>query len=90
MQEKSENECPAPVLIPSARAIVQSDPPVPKRDREEDMVIKKREKKEVPCFVCGRLSPESICLTCQARIQGEAIDKKQQREKKGRSDKERT
>jgi hypothetical protein len=52
------------------------------------MVIKKREKKKAPCLVCGRLSPESICLTCQAKIQGEAIDKKQQREKKGRSDKE--
>ena len=51
------------------------------------MVIKKGQKKETPCLICGKLATESICQRCQARIQGEAIDKKQEKEKKGRSDK---
>ena len=51
------------------------------------MVTKKTKVKEVQCLICGRLSPETICLTCQARVQGEAIEKKQEKEKKGRTDK---
>jgi len=50
------------------------------------MVVKKTQKKESPCLICGRQSAESICLSCQARIQGEAIEKKQEVEKKGRTD----
>jgi hypothetical protein len=49
--------------------------------------MKKKQKKEAPCLTCGRLSPETICLACQNRIQGEAIEKKQEVEKKGRTDK---
>ena len=41
--------------------------------------MKKAGKKEVPCLICGKRSPDSICLACKARIQGEAIEKKQQR-----------
>lgn len=51
------------------------------------MVIKKNEKKETPCLTCGKPSTESICPRCQARIQGEALDKKHEVEKKGRTDK---
>jgi len=53
------------------------------------MAMKKKGKKESPCMICGQLSPESICLACRNRIQGEAIEKKQQIEKKGRTEKER-
>lgn len=51
------------------------------------MVVKKTDKKESPCMICGKLSPQSICVACQQKVQGEALDKKQQREKKDRSDK---
>ena len=34
------------------------------------------EKKSV-CMICGKLSEVSICDSCKAQIQGEAIDKKQ-------------
>ena len=51
------------------------------------MIVKKTDKKDSPCLICGRLSPQSICLACQAKIQGEAIEKKQEVEKKGRTDK---
>ncbi len=54
------------------------------------MVVKKGEKKESPCMICGKLSAESICPACQQKVQGEALDKKQQQEKKGRTDKGRT
>lgn len=53
---------------------------------ERSVVIKKAQKKKAPCLICGHLSAESICLACQARIQGEAIEKKQEKEKKGRPD----
>ena len=51
------------------------------------MITKKTDKKETPCLLCGRPSPESICLSCQNRVQGEAIEKKQEQQKKGRTDK---
>jgi len=38
------------------------------------------EKKKV-CMICGKPSEVSICDTCKARIQGEALDKKQKIEK---------
>lgn len=53
------------------------------------MIVKKTDKKETPCLVCGRSAPQSICVACQQKIQGEMIEKKQEREKKGRSDKDR-
>jgi len=38
------------------------------------------EKKKV-CMICGKPSDLSICDTCKAQIQGEALDKKQKIEK---------
>jgi hypothetical protein len=52
------------------------------------VLVKKGQPKEVPCVVCGKPSPTTICPHCQARIQGEAVDKKIQIEKKGKTERE--
>ncbi|MEE9253207.1 MAG: hypothetical protein V3U74_07670 [Thermodesulfobacteriota bacterium] len=39
------------------------------------------EKKKV-CMVCGKPSEASICDSCKANIQGEALDRKQKVNKK--------
>ncbi len=41
------------------------------------------EKKKV-CMVCGKSSESSICDSCKAQIQGEALDKKQKIEREVR------
>ncbi len=41
------------------------------------------EKKRV-CMICGKPSEVSICDSCKAQIQGEAIDKKQKIEREVR------
>jgi hypothetical protein len=41
------------------------------------------EKKRV-CMICGKPSEVSICDTCKARIQGEALEKKQKIEREVR------
>jgi hypothetical protein len=41
------------------------------------------EKKKV-CMICGKPSEVSICDSCKAQIQGEAIDKKQKIDKEVR------
>jgi hypothetical protein len=41
------------------------------------------EKKKV-CMVCGKPSEVSICDSCKAQIQGEALDKKQKIEREVR------
>ena len=46
-------------------------------------LVKKGQCKEQPCIICGKPSCQTICPTCEARIQGEAIDKKTTIEKKG-------
>jgi hypothetical protein len=38
------------------------------------------EKKKV-CMICGKPSEATICDSCKAQIQGEAIDKKKKMEK---------
>lgn len=38
---------------------------------------------QVVCMVCGRPSGQSICLCCEVRIQGQAIELKHQEEKRG-------
>ena len=38
------------------------------------------ERKKV-CMICGKPSDVSICDSCKAQIQGEALDKKQKIEK---------
>jgi hypothetical protein len=42
------------------------------------------EKKKV-CMICGRPSEVSICDSCKAKVQGEAIDKKQKIEREVRT-----
>jgi len=37
--------------------------------------------KKKGCMICGKPSDVSICDTCKAQIQGEALDKKQKIEK---------
>ena len=49
-------------------------------------LVKKNQPKEMPCIVCGKPATQSICPTCEARIQGEAIEKKTGVEKKGRTE----
>jgi uncharacterized Zn finger protein (UPF0148 family) len=49
-------------------------------------LVKKSQPQQIPCIVCGKPTFQSICPTCEARIQGEAIEKKTDVEKKGRTD----
>jgi len=45
----------------------------------------KTEKKKT-CMICGKPSADIICESCKIRIQAEAIEKKQEIEKEGRTD----
>ena len=47
---------------------------------------KGQQPQEIPCLLCGKPSTQTICVTCEIRIQGEAIEKKREVEKKGRTD----
>jgi len=38
-------------------------------------------KKRQLCMLCGKPSPKTICDTCSARVQGEALHKKKKEEK---------
>ena len=49
-------------------------------------LVKRSEPKSTPCIVCGKPAHQTICPTCQARIQGEAIEKKTEVEKKGHTE----
>ncbi|MBI1911136.1 MAG: hypothetical protein HYS21_03965 [Deltaproteobacteria bacterium] len=46
---------------------------------------KEQEKKHV-CSVCGKPSDMTICHACEDRIRGEAVEKKHEAEKAGRTD----
>jgi predicted amidophosphoribosyltransferase len=48
------------------------------------------DKKKNHCMICGMESEKSICDACAAKVQGEAVDKKQKIEKKGKVDTGRT
>jgi hypothetical protein len=37
------------------------------------------------CIVCAQLSPELICANCRARIRGEALERKWNEERAGRT-----
>lgn len=52
------------------------------------MAEKKEEKggKKHICSVCGRPSDTTICHACEDRIRGEALEKKHEAEKAGRTD----
>lgn len=45
-----------------------------------------KEKKARVCTVCGKPSEKIICDNCEARIRGEALEKKIKDEKEGRTD----
>jgi len=49
-------------------------------------LIKKSQPSERPCIICGKPAFQTICPTCEARIQGEAIEKKTGIEKKGHTE----
>lgn len=49
-------------------------------------LMKKSQPAERPCIICGKPSHQTICPACEARIQGEAIEKKTVVEKKGRTE----
>jgi hypothetical protein len=49
-------------------------------------LVRKQQPQDRPCIICGKPAQESICPTCQARIQGEAIEKKTEVERKGRTE----
>ena len=49
-------------------------------------LIKKSQPAERPCIICGKPSHQTICPACEARVQGEAIEKKTVVEKKGRTE----
>lgn len=48
------------------------------------------DKKRNFCLICGKESEKSICDNCSLKVQGEAVDKKQKIEKKGKVDTGRT
>ncbi len=50
------------------------------------MPDEKGKKKVIHCLLCGKVSTQSICETCQIRVQGEALEHKQSVEKKGKID----
>lgn len=52
------------------------------------MIMKKGKKPDIRCMICGQPSQHSICQSCKAKVQGEAVDKKQKVEKKVRTEKE--
>lgn len=39
------------------------------------------QKKKSLCMLCGKPSPRSICETCSARVQGEAMHKKKKEDR---------
>jgi len=49
-------------------------------------LIKKSQPLERPCIICSKPSRQTICPACEARVQGEAIDKKTVIEKKGHTE----
>lgn len=42
--------------------------------------------KKKTCMVCGKPSADLICDSCKIKVQAEAIEKKREVEKEGRSD----
>ncbi len=46
---------------------------------------KEKEKKHV-CSICGKPSEATICYTCEEKIRGEALERKKEIDKAGRTD----
>lgn len=49
-------------------------------------LVKKTDPKEMFCIICGKATTQSICPNCEARIRGEAVEKKTEIEKKGHTE----
>lgn len=49
-------------------------------------LVKKSQPADRPCLICGKPAQRTICPGCEARIQGEAIEKKTVIEKKGHTE----
>jgi hypothetical protein len=49
--------------------------------KEKGMTEKKK-----TCMICGKPSVDTICESCKLKIQAEAVEKKQEIEKEGRTD----
>jgi len=47
---------------------------------------KKEEEKPLRCHICGKPSEASICHACEDRIRGEAVEKRKDTGKAGRTD----
>jgi len=47
---------------------------------------KNKTEKKKTCMICGKPSAELICDACKIKIQAEALDKKREVEKEGRTD----
>ena len=47
---------------------------------------KEKEEKKHVCSICARPSDETICHACEDKIRGEAIEKKHNIDKAGRTD----
>lgn len=52
---------------------------------ENEKGTQEKEKKHV-CSVCGRPSDTTICHACEDKIRGEALEKKHDVDKAGRTD----
>ncbi len=50
------------------------------------MEEKKKKEKEHVCSICGKPSETVICHACEDKIRGEALEKKKEVEKAGRTD----
>lgn len=49
-------------------------------------LVKKSQPQDRPCIICGKPAHQTICPVCEARVQGEAIEKKTVIEKKGHTE----
>ena len=47
---------------------------------------KNKTEKKKTCMVCGKPSADAICESCKIKIQAEALEKKREVEKEGRTD----
>ena len=47
---------------------------------------KAKTEKKKNCMICGKPSADMICESCKVKIQAEAVEKKQEIEKEGRTD----
>lgn len=81
--EASPRQGPAPLKRVKNRCGWESPSPAD-GGRDAVVLVRKSQPAERPCITCGKPAHQTICPACEARIQGEAIEKKTVIEKKGR------